>query len=233
MRNLAAQPLELLRVAQELDDFLEILLGLVDACNIVKGDTAGMLRQEFCLRLAKAHRLAGSALHLAHEEDPDAKDDEHRQPGYEEGAEDRALRRWPRLDRHALFLEAGHERRVFRSIGFETAALVCVTAADLLARDRHRAHSAAFDIGQKLRIWHAFDAGSLHRALEEIEERHQQYGDDCPQGEVSEVGIHLFIPGRRNPPLCGKPPCLWHRLPPFVFLASSTEDRFLRTVCQA
>ncbi len=45
-RDLAAEPLELLRVAQEFDDFLEILLGLVDAGDVVKRDAADALRSE-------------------------------------------------------------------------------------------------------------------------------------------------------------------------------------------
>ena len=40
LRDLAAEALELLRVAQELDDLLELLLGLVDAGDVVEGDAA-------------------------------------------------------------------------------------------------------------------------------------------------------------------------------------------------
>ena len=79
-RNLAAEALELLRIAQELDDFLEVFLGLVDAGDVLEGDAAMRLGQQLGLRLAEAHRAAGAALHLAHEEDPDAEDQDHRQP---------------------------------------------------------------------------------------------------------------------------------------------------------
>ena len=44
-RNLAAQPLELLRIAQEFDDLLEIFLGFVDAGDILEGDAAMRLGQ--------------------------------------------------------------------------------------------------------------------------------------------------------------------------------------------
>ena len=87
-RNLAAEPLELLRIAQELDDFLEILLGLVDAGDVLEGDAAMRLGQKLGLRLAEAHGAAGPRLHLAHEEYPDAEDQHHRQPG-DQVAEDR------------------------------------------------------------------------------------------------------------------------------------------------
>ena len=79
-RDLAAQPLELLRVAQELDDLLEIFLGLVDAGHVLEGDAAMRLGQQLGLGLAEAHGAAGAGLHLAHEEYPDAEDQHHRQP---------------------------------------------------------------------------------------------------------------------------------------------------------
>ena len=54
-RDAPAEPLELLRVAQELDDLLQVLLGLVDAGDVLEGDAAMRLGQELRLRLAEAH----------------------------------------------------------------------------------------------------------------------------------------------------------------------------------
>ena len=82
-RDLAAQPLELLRIAQEFDDLFEIFLGFVDAGDILEGDAAMRFGQKLGLRLAEAHGAAGAGLHLAHEEYPDAEDQDHRQPGDE------------------------------------------------------------------------------------------------------------------------------------------------------
>ena len=79
-RDLAAEPLEFLRVAQELDDLLEVFLGLVDAGDVLEGDAAMRLGEQLGLRLAEAHGAAGARLHLAHEEYPDAEDQQHRQP---------------------------------------------------------------------------------------------------------------------------------------------------------
>ena len=70
--NAAAQALEFLRVAQEVDDFLQIVLGLVDAGDVFKGDAALALGQQLGARFAEAHRLAAARLHLAHEEHPHA-----------------------------------------------------------------------------------------------------------------------------------------------------------------
>jgi hypothetical protein len=71
-RDAPAEPLEFLRVAQELDDLLQILLGLVDTGDILEGDTAMRLGEELRLGLAEAHGPARPVLHLAGQEDPGA-----------------------------------------------------------------------------------------------------------------------------------------------------------------
>ena len=79
-RNPSAQPLIFAGIAQELDDLLQVLLGLVDAGDVLEGDAAMRLGQHLGARLAKAHRLAGAALHLPRQEDPDADQRNERQP---------------------------------------------------------------------------------------------------------------------------------------------------------
>ena len=59
-RNLAAEALELARVAQEFDDLLQILLRLVDAGDVLEGDAAMRLGQQLRARLAEAERLAAA-----------------------------------------------------------------------------------------------------------------------------------------------------------------------------
>ena len=81
LRDPAAEPLELLRITQVLDDLFEFLLGLVDAGHVVEGHPALALRQQARARLAEAHCLAAARLHLAHHEDPDADEEEQREPG--------------------------------------------------------------------------------------------------------------------------------------------------------
>src|SRR3546814_14915566 len=87
LRDLAAEALELLRVAQELDDLLQLLLGLVYAGDVVEGDATDLLGQQARLRLAEAHGLAAAALHLAHEEDPPADQQQHRPERSRDGKE--------------------------------------------------------------------------------------------------------------------------------------------------
>ncbi len=78
----ATQPLELGRITQEVDQFLDFLLGLVTPRHVGKGGLDLILGQELGLGLAEAHgaALAGTtALHLAHEEHEDGQDQQNRE----------------------------------------------------------------------------------------------------------------------------------------------------------
>jgi hypothetical protein len=69
-----AELLELLRFLEELDDLLQLVLGFVDARDVLEGDLLLRARRELRLALAERERLVAAALHLAHEEDPEADD---------------------------------------------------------------------------------------------------------------------------------------------------------------
>src|SRR3546814_18473012 len=69
LRDLAAEALELLRVAQELDDLLQLLLGLVYAGNVVQGAATDLLGQQARIRLDAAHMLAAALPPAAHEDE--------------------------------------------------------------------------------------------------------------------------------------------------------------------
>ncbi len=189
-RDAPAEPLELLRVAQELDDLLEVFLGLVDAGDVLEGDAAMGLGEELGLRLAEAERLAAGPLHLAHEEDPDGEDQEHRQPR-DQHADQRLAAFGRRLggDRHAAILEALDEVGILRREGLEGAA-IRVDAGDLLAGDDDVPHLALIDLGQELRIGDVLAGGALAGILEEVEERDQDQPDDHPQRKITEVRVH-------------------------------------------
>ena len=70
--DMAAELLEFLRVAQEVDDLVQVFLGLVDAGDVLERHAALALGQHLGAALAEAHGLAAARLHLADEEDPDA-----------------------------------------------------------------------------------------------------------------------------------------------------------------
>ena len=55
-RNASAQALEFSGIAQEFDDLLQIRLGFVDAGDVVEGNAAMRLGEQFRARLAEAER---------------------------------------------------------------------------------------------------------------------------------------------------------------------------------
>ena len=150
-RNASAEPLELAGIAQELDDLLQVLLGLVDAGDVLEGDAAVRLGQKLGARLAEAERLAARPLHLPRQEDPHADQRDERQPRHQQRHEPRhvVLLR-PRGDLHALAVEPLHQARIVRRIGVEAAA-VGEGAVDLRPLDDDVAHAALIDLGQELR----------------------------------------------------------------------------------
>ena len=78
--DLAAEPRELARVLQIFDDLLKLLAGFVDAGDVGEGHAALLLGQHAGAALAEAHRAgAGVLLHLAHDEEADAEDQQERQ----------------------------------------------------------------------------------------------------------------------------------------------------------
>ena len=101
--DFAAEALEFLRVAQELDNLLQLGLGLVDACNVFEGHPTLFLGQQFRLGLAKAHRAPAARLHLAHEEYPDADQQQHREPRDQDAQEGVIFRRYRSYARVAIF----------------------------------------------------------------------------------------------------------------------------------
>src|SRR6266571_5299049 len=72
LRDLAAQLLELLRLLEELDDLLQLLLGLIHPGDVLEGHLLRLAARQARLRLAEGESLVAAALHLTHEEDPDA-----------------------------------------------------------------------------------------------------------------------------------------------------------------
>ncbi len=79
--NTSAELLELGRVLQEVDDLLHLFLGLVASGDVGEGDGVVVLVEHAGLAFAEAERPAlAAALHLSHEVDPDADQQQHRPP---------------------------------------------------------------------------------------------------------------------------------------------------------
>ena len=128
-RDAPAEALELLRIAQEFHDLLEIGFGLVDARHVLERDAALPLRQKLGLGLAEAHGTAAARLHLAHEEDPHTDEQQHGKP-VDQHTQDRGyvVLGGTGSDFHALLVQALHEIGIFRSNRAEGAGLVAEEA---------------------------------------------------------------------------------------------------------
>src|SRR3989440_189609 len=105
LRDPRAERLELLRVLEELLDLLELLDRLVHAGDVLEPDLRRVRRHSLRAALAEAHHLRAAALHLVHQEDPEA---EQQDEGQQRG-EDRPPRRRARPLRVELDAMAGHQ----------------------------------------------------------------------------------------------------------------------------
>ena len=93
-RDARAERVELLRVLEELDDFLELRLGLVDAGHVVERDDRLVAEEHPGAALAERQGLVVGALRLSHHEEDEAADDEQRQqPGQQQPEPRRVGRR--------------------------------------------------------------------------------------------------------------------------------------------
>ncbi len=91
-RDAPAQLLELGGITQEIDQLGDFLLRLLAARDVGEGHGVGGFVQHARARLAEAEGAAATAaLHLAHEEDPHADQQQHREPGDEDLHEHRLL----------------------------------------------------------------------------------------------------------------------------------------------
>ena len=84
LRDARAERLELLRVLEELLDLLQLLDRLVGAGDVLVGDLRRVGRHALGAALAEAHHLRAAALHLVHEEDPEADQEQDRQEAREQ-----------------------------------------------------------------------------------------------------------------------------------------------------
>ena len=218
-RDASAEFLELLRVAQELDDLLQVFLGFVDASDVLERHASLRLGQKLGLRLAEAHRLAGAALHLPGHVDPQAQEQQHRQ----DAGDDReqpvvAVRRRLGRDRHVLLVKRLHEAGVVRRIGLERSPVLHV-AGNLRPRDGDVANVAGVGVAQELAEGDFARRSLLARALKQSHERQNEQEDNHPEGEISIVCVHrlpvkersseisptlptLFLPFKRTQPNC-------------------------------
>ena len=134
LRDLAAEAREAARILEELDDFLKLFAGLVDAGDVGEGHAALLFGQHAGAALAEAHRAgAGVLLHLAHHEEADAEDQQEGQRLVEEDQPEARLLGFLGLHLHALLDQAVGDLRVGGSRRAESLAVRQLAGDDLVA----------------------------------------------------------------------------------------------------
>lgn len=144
--------MELLRIFQEVDDLFKLLLGFINPGHVFKRHAPLLFRQHTGLRFAEAHGLAAAALHLTHEKDPDADQQQHWEPG-DQHAEERRYAIVGRYgaDAHSVIAKIGHQAGVLRGEGFETPPVPIVTG-DVFTLNGYVENLSVFHGGDKVRI---------------------------------------------------------------------------------
>ena len=190
-RDARAELRELLRVLQELHDLRHVLLGLIDARDVLERHLAGalVLVHQPRARLAEGeHAARAAAHHLAVDEEPhergeDAEDEELLEEGAEQGllllhGAAHVLRR---EEVHERFVLAGDERDAERRAGG-----VEKLAPQIGARAVHHAHAldafdlAAFDPLPEFRQGELKGLGLVGGKVAGTQEYGQDDGEDDP-----------------------------------------------------
>ena len=172
--------MEFLRIAQIFDDFLQLGLGLVDAGDIVERHPSLALGQKPGARFAEAHRLAAARLHLAHEKDPHADQQQHREPGQQNAQERHAAFGRGGGNLHLVGTKGADQSRIVRGKRIEFLA-VDIMAGQRLALNGDIRHLAGFHIAHELGECQFMARAARRAALKQLEKRHQQQTDDDPK----------------------------------------------------
>ena len=182
--NAPAELLELGRIAEELDQFGDVFLGLIAAGDIGEGDAVGRFVHQPRLALAEREGAAlAAALHLAHEEYPDADQQQHREPGDEDAHQEGLLLFGLGHDLDIVLEQVADHPQVRRRIGGDLLALGA-GGLERAALDQHLADVAGFHFFEESRVVDDV-LGALTR-IELVEDGHQDDANDHPDRQVFE-----------------------------------------------
>ncbi len=199
--NAPAKAGELARVGQEFHHFAQLFLGLVHARHVLEGDAGRFRRDHAGARTPEGHGLSAAALHLAHEEYPHADQQQHGEPGNQQGHVPWGFLLRFRLHLDLLGDEARNQLGIMRGVGLERLALGGF-AHQFLALDGHAQHLAAFDLLQEFRI------GKTRlrplRLIEQVEQDDHEQRDDRPENQIARKLVQVWPPCGSERPSCGR-----------------------------
>jgi hypothetical protein len=179
--------LELLRVFQEVDDLLELLLRLITPGHVGERDLGRVAREQLGFRLAERERAISPLLHLPHHEEDEAEHQEVRQEIDEDHAERGpqvlgvhvdalgAQRRHPRLAR----LERQQRREVLGFLVVHEDRVTEVALDPLPLGDLDPLHVLRIDLLDEIGIGDF--GGILPRAGGQLHQQHGPHDEKRPE----------------------------------------------------
>ncbi len=188
--NASAELLELLRLAQELDNFFQLFLGFIHAGDVFEGHLLLLHGEQSRLALAKGQRLVAATLHLAdHDEPQRAQQDERRQVEQPGGPASRC--RVLHRDVYLLVLkDLVHVRIVGRDRDMEPSLVVLELATNLLAGHRHFGDVALVHLGKELGEVNFALLGARAAGFDDLPQQDARQHDYQPEHDCFDRRIH-------------------------------------------
>src|SRR4029077_13660490 len=133
--NPPTQFLELLRLAQELDDLPEFFFGLIHASHVLERNLFLLHREEACPALAEKQGFITASLHLPDHEEPQRSQKEEGSPGAQQLEGPAAVVDIFDGDLNVLIIEGLVHLRIARRDNGMKGGVVAILAADFLAEN--------------------------------------------------------------------------------------------------
>ena len=132
-----------------------------------------------------------AGLHLAHEEHPDADQQQHREPGQQVVQDVVAVILGLGDDAHTLVGQLLHQRRVIGGVGLERRVVIGHLTGYRPSLDHNVVNAICIHVAQEVGIRDLLRAALLTPWLKQVEQHHQQQGNDHPECEVAAEIAHL------------------------------------------
>lgn len=154
-RNFTAQLLETARFTQVFNQFRHFFFRFVTTRNVSKRGFDLIFRQHTRLALTERHgAFATAALHLTHEEDPDADQQQHREPGNEDRSQQAWLFRWFANNLDVFSQQVIKQLRIINRNVSRVTVTIFLGNVDLTSVDTRFANLVLIDLLQEGRVIH-------------------------------------------------------------------------------
>ena len=180
-------------VAQEIYNLGYFFLGLIATCHIGKGNTFFSLVQHARLALAKREKPPSftAALHLAHEKNPHANEQQHWEPRNKNTHQKRLLFFRLGLNRNTVLDQVRYQPQVLRRIAGD-ALTIASNSLQHASFDSYLGDTPKPDFFQKARVIYLRLRGLLLARVELIEYGHQHQRHDHPNSDTLKQVVQSY-----------------------------------------